>query len=453
MKHITLRAALTSLIIGAMAFASHAQNAYLEGLSFPRYIKANTNIPVAVKVKNQGSTPLPSFSVRWRLDGGTWHNGSTITVASPGLQSGYYMPVTHPVQLNTTQGNHTLEVEVLSNIDTDPSNNVLTVSFTALGSWAPKVVLLEGRTETWCQYCPAANTITNTLSQNADFAVAKFHTSDGLASTDGTSYYNTYYNPPFTPAAVLDMGEYGDYEVNSGSPTWEAEMTARAAGVAPASVTMTSSLNSSTRLLTVTVTANFTYSFTGPFKLNAWVLEDAVPGPQQNAPSGYLHNKVVRALLGGASGTSGIVPTNPVAGTPYSKTYTYNVPAGYKLGDLKLIGVLEHAISNSNRYCVNATKGEASGVGIAELSVVNDLLEVYPNPFRDAVNISLKGISGKARVEVLSIDGRVLVQRDVMLEGENTVHFDLGADLPPSLYLLRVSTADLVAQKQLVRVY
>ncbi len=452
MKHFTLKAAIVTLLMGSMACSAFAQNAYLDGLSFPRYIKANTNYPVSVNVKNLGPAPLLSFSIRWRLDAGTWHNGSTITFQAPGLQTGgYYYTAIHPVQLSTSQGSHTLDVEILSTPDSDPSNNVLTVTFTALSTWAPKMVLLEGRTETWCQYCPVANTVTNDLALNPNFAVAKFHTADALASTDGTLYYTTYYNPNFTPAAVLDMGEYGGYTVNSASNRWEDEMTARAAGVAPASVAMTSSLNWTTRVLTVSVTATFTYTFAGPFKLNAWVLEDAVPGAQQNAPAGYLHNKVVRALLGGATGTTGIVPTNPVVGTPYTKTYTYTVPANFKLGDLKMIGVLEHAISNTDRYCVNAAKGEASAVGIDELTAANDLLEVYPNPFRDAVNIALKGISGKARVEVLSVDGRVLVQRDLMLEGGNAVRLELGAELPASLYILRVTTADLVAQKPLVR--
>src|SRR5690606_32727189 len=127
-----------------MAFAVQAQNAFLDGLSFPRYVKANVNYPVSVKVKNQSFIPLPIFSVRWRLDGGAWNNGTTINVASPGLQNGgYYMPVTHPIQLNATQGVHTLEVEVLSSNDSDPTNNTLMVSFTAINTWAEKFVLLE----------------------------------------------------------------------------------------------------------------------------------------------------------------------------------------------------------------------------------------------------------------------------------------------------------------------
>lgn len=454
MKHITLKLALTAFCMGLMAFAVQAQNAFLDGLSFPRYVKANVNYPVSVKVKNQSSIPLPSFSVRWRLDGGAWNNGTTINVASPGLQNGgYYMPVTHPIQLNATQGVHTLEVEVLSSNDSDPTNNTLMVSFTAINTWAEKFVLLEGRTETWCPQCPVANTATNTLALNPKFAVAKFHLSDAFAFPEGTSYYNSRYNVNFTPAGVIDMGEYGDYPANYASGAWNDEMTARANGVAPASLNMTSSLNWNTRELTVSITANFTYAFTGPFNLNVYVLEDAVPGAQSNAPAGYLHNKVVRAMLGGTSGTSGVVPNDPVVGTPYTTSYTYTVPPTFKLGDLQLIGVLEHAISMANRYCVNAAKGAASPVGIEEVASANANLDVYPNPFSDAVNISLKGISGKAQVELLSMDGRVLLQRDLMLEGGHSVRLDLGMELPASLYIIRVTTSDMVAQKPLLKAH
>ncbi|MCB0758280.1 MAG: Omp28-related outer membrane protein [Flavobacteriales bacterium] len=452
MKHTTLKLALVTLL-GAMAFSTQAQNAYLENLSMPRYIKAGTNYPIQVNAKNLSSVPLPSFSVRWRLDGGAWNNGTTLTITPPGLSNGgYYIAITHPIQLNTTQGVHTLDVEILSTNDSDPGNNVLSMSFTALNAWADKVVLMEGRTETWCPQCPTANTVTNTLMTDPDYAVAKFHTSDGFAFTDGTSYYNTYYNPGFTPAGVVDMGEYGDYAVNYASNQWGDEMEARAAGVAPASISMNSTLNHATRTLTVSVTATFTYAFTGPFKLNVYLLEDAVPGPQANAPSGYLHNGVVRALLGGATGTGGLIPNTPVVGTPYIKTYTYTVPATFKLGDLKLIGVLEHAISNTNRYCVNAAKGEASPVGIAELADMSDRLEVYPNPFHDAVNITLKGTTGPARAELIAPDGRLLVQRDLMLDQAGAVRLELGSDLPSSVYVLRIVTNEGVAQQQLLHV-
>lgn len=441
-----------ALLFALAPMAGHAQDAYLSGLNLPRFIKANVNYPILVKAMNAGSAPVPSFSVRWKVDGGAWNNGNTITVTAPGLQTGYYMNVTHPVQLNVAQGSHTLTVEIVSSPDQVATNNQIVSEFTALNSYVDKVVLYEGRTETWCQYCPAANVVTNNLAENPLFAVAKFHTSDGLATSETTDYYNTYYHPLFTPAGVLDMGEYGGYTVNSNAGAWQDEMAARANGVSPVSVSLSSSLNSTTRVLSVTVTANFTFAFTGPFKLNAYLLEDAVAGPQTNAPANYQHNKVVRALLGGVSGTSGVIPNTPVVNTPYSKTYTYTVPAGYKLGDLKLIGVVEHAQSVTSRYCVNAAKSGVGAVGIQELGRADQLLNMYPNPFTNTLHLSLDGIAGAAELELVAADGRVVVQHPLMLGEMESTTLQLPADLPPGTYIATVRTKELIARKAVIKV-
>lgn len=452
MKISTLFTLPFALLLALAPMAGHAQDAYLSGLSFPRYVKANVNYPVVVKAMNGSTVPVQSFSVRWKVDGGTWHTGNTITVTPPGLQQGYYMNVTHPVQLNVAQGSHTLTVEIVSSPDQNTTNNQLVCQFTAVNTWANKVVLYEGRTETWCPHCPAANVVTNSLALNPQFAVAKFHTSDGLANTASTGYYNTYYNPDFTPAAVLDMGEYGDYPANYSTGLWQDEMTARANGVAPASVSLTSSMNWTSRVLTVTVTANFTYSFTGTFKLNAFLLEDAVPGPQQSAPANYLHNKVVRAVLGGVSGTGGIIPNTPVVNTNYSTTYTYTVPAGYKLADLNLIGVLEHYQSNSSRYCVNAAKAGVGAVGIEELQRADALLNVFPNPFTDVLNVSLEGTGGSAEMELVAADGRVVMHQQVLLGDVQGRNLQMPANLPAGTYVVTLRTKDLIARKAVIKV-
>ncbi len=449
MKNITLRLLTATALLSLFSLAANAQDAYLENLSLPRFIKANTNYTLKVNAKNNSPTPLPSFQVRWRVDGGAWSPLHTVNVSAPGLQNGnYYMPVSHNTPLNAAPGAHTLDVEVLSTSDSNPANNTISIGFTSLSNWAEKVALLEGRTETWCQYCPNANTITNTLASDPKYAVAKFHTNDGLASTDGTSYYNTYYHPTFTPAAVLDMGEYGGYTVNSAANRWSDEMLARVAGVAPASIAISSQLGWSSRVLTVQVTANFKYALTGNFKLNVYVLENDVPGPQTNAPANYRHNQVVRALLGGASGTSGVIPNNPVVGTNYTKTYTYTVPATYKLGDLKLIAVLEHAVSNTNRYCLNAANGAASPVGIEEM--VLPTMQVQPNPFTDQLHMTIPGAAGKASAEMFTMDGRLVLQRETWLDIGGNVELQFG-DMPAGMYVLRVTAAAGMAQRTVVK--
>jgi len=453
MRTSTLRSLLFSFGLFT-AIGASAQDGYISEVSLPRYIKAGVNFPIQLRVRNNGPGNISSFSVRWRIDGGAWNNGNTVNITPPGLGTGnFYMPHTHQTPINTVQGQHTLEVNLVYASDPTPANNTVTIPFTALSNWAEKVVLLEGRTETWCQYCPAANTVPNTLDENPDYAVVKFHLSDALDDcTECVSYYNQY-QITFTPAATLDMGEYGSYEINSNHSIWGTDLAARAVGVAPAELTMTSSINASTRLLTVTLNAEFTYSFAGPFRMNVYVAEDDVAGPQTNAPSGYIHNRVMRAMLGGAQGTMDVIPDNPVVGTNYSRTYTWTVPAAYDLNQLHLVGVLEHRPSDfDNRYTVNAVNRSATGVGIDELSLGDDRLSAYPSPFDRHLSIRVADHSGPATVELIGMDGRVAFQQNVVLNSTSASPIDLsGAALANGAYVLRVATSEGTAAQRIIK--
>jgi len=434
--------------------ASHAQNAYLSNISIPRYVRANSGIEITGRCRNLSSPAIFAFSVSWRLDGGPLQTMPNIGVGAPGITTGNFMPFTHPVLLNASQGPHILEVIVNTLTDTDPSNNTITINFTALNSWADKVVLLEARTETWCPQCPPSNTETDLLMDNTGFAVAKFHMSDALnACTECITYYQQH-NINYTPAGVVEMGEYGSLPITPDHFSWGPAMTARAAGVSPVELTMTSAVNQTTRVLTVTLNAEFTYAVTGPHQLNVYVLEDNVPGPQQNAPANYIHNKVMRAMLGGVGGTTGVVPNSPMVGTSYTRTYTYTVPAGFNIANLQLIGVIENSPGGfSNRYSLNCVKSSATGVGINDLSLANITLHAYPNPFVDELRIEVPGVSGVASVELFTLDGRTAFQRNLTLGQQGTGLLDMGGDhLVNGAYLLRISTTKGRAEQRLMKV-
>ena len=48
-----------------------------------------------------------------------------------------------------------------------------------------------------------------------------------------------------------------------------------------------------------------------------------VPGPQTSASPGYIHHQLVREVLGGASGTSGVFPATTSAGSLYTHQYSH----------------------------------------------------------------------------------------------------------------------------------
>lgn len=433
--------------------ASFAQNAYLAAVSLPRYIKAGVNYPISVRARNASSTPYTSFSISWRLDGGTTNTSPNQGVGGGGIVLNNFLPYTHPVQMNAAQGPHTLEVWINTTVDTDPTNNKVTIQFTALNDWAEKVVLLESRTETWCPNCPEANVVTNELMENPDFAVTKFHLSDALDDCAECITYYQQHNITYTPAGIVEMGEYGGYAITSNYTTWDDDMTARAQGVAPVELTMTSTVNNTTRLLTVTLNAEFTYAVPGPHSLNVYVLQDDVPGPQSSAPTGYLHQRVMRAMLGGISGSTDVVPSAPVVGTTYSRTYTYTVPAAYDISKLHLIGVLENRRTGFNdRYALNSVNRSVAGVGIDELALGDERLEAYPNPFNNTINVSVEGIAGNALVELIGMDGRVAHQANIVLNSVSSVPVDFsGVDLSNGAYVLRVRTTEGVAEQRIIK--
>ncbi len=446
MKFITPALCLATLF--GISNAS-AQNAYLEGLTLPRFIKAGVNYDLDVRARNASATPFTNVSVSWRLDGGTIHTMPSFGIGGGGVVQNNYMPVSHPDPLNTMQGPHTLKIWVIIPNDTDHSNDTLTLSFTALSQWGDKVALMEARTETWCPQCPPSNTVTNNLQGNPDFAVAKFHLSDAL---DDCAECITYYNQHginYTPAGIVEMGEYGTYAINSNHSTWLNDMTTRAEGVSPVILDVSSSLNYGTRQMVVTIDATFTYALTGPFKLNVYVVEDLVPGPQQNAPSNYIHNGVMRAMLGGAAGTSSVVPNSPAVGTTYSHTYNYTVPAGFKLADLRLIGVIEHAPGGFNdRYSLNAKNSGASAVGMDERTDPD--LDVFPNPFTNELTIEIPDLTGNARVELIGLDGRIVLDRYIIFKANERTRMNIDREFSEGTYFLRISTGSVVLVEQVV---
>jgi hypothetical protein len=266
------------------------------------------------------------------------------------------------------------------------------------------------------------------------------------------TYYNQH-NINYTPAGIIEMGEYGGYEISSNYTGWLSAMNARAAGVAPVELTMTSSVNNTTRVLTVTLNAEFTYAVAGPHKLNVYVAEDNVPGPQQNAPANYIHNKVMRAMLGGVDGTTGVVPTTPVVGTSYSQTYTYTVPVGFDISELYLIGVLENSPGGfDNRYSLNSVTRSVAGVGIADLDLGDNSLQAYPNPFINELYVDVADFSGAARVELFTMDGRSVFQNNIVLGTSASTRLDLGGDqLVNGAYLLRITTEKGHAEQRIVK--
>jgi hypothetical protein len=96
----------------------------------------------------------------------------------------------------------------------------------------------------------------------------------------------------------------------------------------------------------------------------------------------WAQNHVLRAMLGGAWGSSAIIPSAPSAGSTYTTTFTTTIPSTWRSKFVKLIGVVQEYNSDINKRTVlNVTSSRLANVntGIRETSQLNKL-GVYPNP-------------------------------------------------------------------------
>ena len=434
---------LFTLVWGFSVQRVHAQDAYLQNLQMGRYIKPGTNYAISYSVRNAVASPtLTSFRIGWRWNNGAIKYTQQINMGGGGMGQTNYYPHTHPNQLNVPAGIGTLKVWVEGQGDSNHSNDTITMKVKVITNSADKNVLAEVKTATWCQYCPAANVLANTMNQDPKAIVVKLHADDGLSNATTTAYLNQNMNVNYTPAVLIEQGEYGTYAINSNHSTWQGQVDSRKLGVSPASIQIIPTYNASTRLLTVQVVSTILYPEAGEYRINAYILEDKVTGPQVNGNAGnnYVHNQILREVLGPVTGTTGVIPQNPVQGQAYTHTYTHTLPAAWKPEDIRLVAYITH-VENGKNYTLNANKA-----GLMPMSIDNSVLNgsevnIFPNPFSESLFISFsKANQSPYTIELFHIDGRLIQSWNFSGEKIALESNRLGS-LPAGHYFVRIGNA------------
>ncbi len=423
-----------------------SQNAYLTNCYVPRYWKANTAWEISARVRNLTSgAPLVTFRLDWRFNGGPVQQGGW--QSTTGINPGQYWPYVHPIPFNVPAGSGTLKIWVVGVGETDPSNDTLFFPVNVLEAWATKSVLLEQYTGTWCQFCPAPNATTNTMDADPLIVVAKHHNGDELSNANSTAYW-AQFNAEYSPAGVMEQEEFGTLPDDAQYDQWPARADQRKLGVSPASIAIVPAFNAWQRQLTVDVDVTFAAAQTGEFVVNAYLLEDNVAGAQTGALPGYIHQQVVRDVLGGPAGTTGVIPASSAAGATYAHQYTYAVPVEWNASNLR-VAVTVTEKRNGASWTVNVADAGLVLVGMEEEQLPLPL-SVHPNPSAGDLQLTAAGWSGPVRIQVLSMDGRVVADRTEQAgaQGLRVPGFE---QLPAGNYLLRVECAGRAGQQRVVR--
>jgi len=355
-----------------------ARDAAMVGIGGPAYIATGVS-PVFARISNQGGDFINSLGYAYSVDGGTVQSA---TVSPPGG-----IPPGTEVELEllgynfATSGDHIVQLMVTSvngGADQNSANDEAQGVVRVLSQVPQKRVVLEQHTGSWCGWCPDG-TVVFEQAQGLGSAVigVSIHNGDAMATAEGDQVANAF-TSAYPTGTVDRTPAEGTTEVIMSRGSWLANVSQRLQAVVPASVQLLNvSYDAGIRQITATTQAAFYGSDGGDLRLNLWVVEDGVTGANSgynqvnyldsevghpffgagNPIVGFVHDGVVRAMLGGAWGTAGVIPMSVADGGTYSTTYQYTLGPDQIPERIRLVGVLSrYGAGIDQREIINATQ-------------------------------------------------------------------------------------------------
>lgn len=453
-------------------------NAALTLVSFDQGEIAGANVTPKVRVRNLGTSVINSFD----LD--VVYNGNTISQSVTGLNLASLAETTI-----TMTGTHTLVagqndmVATVSNVngnatDGDAADDAGSISVDPIIPALGKMVVGEEGTGTWCQWCPRGAVFMDMMETKYPdhWAGIAVHNGDPMTVTE----YDTGIGALISgyPKALVDRGAGIDPSVMEG------DFLNRILIAPTAFITNGAIWNSSTRVLEVSVSAEFQTAATNGYKLAIVLTEDGVTGSgsgwsQSNAYSGggngvmggyetlgnpvpaaqMVYDHVARAIEPSFGGFANSFPATVNAGETHTVNGYFDIPAGWDENEIHIVGLLiapNGKIDNAGKATI--TEAVANGfvggtnVGIAmDDQQIDATLQIYPNPAHDlaTIEVNLKKES-TVSMRVLDLSGKEMAARNYgSMNGSATITMNT-SEFVAGIYIVELTLDNEVIQQRLV---
>ncbi len=372
---------------------------------------------------------------------------------------------------------------------------------------APRKVLIEEFTGTWCGNCPQAIIPLDDLNTNPNFIVIANHGphSSGTYGDHLACLYSeqvcAFDSIGSYPAAAIDRYDW-NYNGNFGSVIpatlpailWGDYANRRLAITSPVSIDLITSYDSSSHIVTVTINANFVGSASGDLRIVCALTEDSVTGStlvQENyfgrncshpdsteipfwynypcsipsVPGGFCFNHVARTCIpaGYTLGISGIIPSSVTDGEHYTQTYTDTLQAGWNSNNMKVVAYITrfsgHYYQNEILNAQEVTLGQSITGVVENPSAINNVSidAAYPNPFSQITSIKVNIPATQhvsAKVHDISGHEVATLADENLSPGVHTFYWNGnstdGSSLANGLYLIRLQTEKQSLSKTVV---
>ena len=346
----------------------------------------------------------------------------------------------------------------------------LTIAVTAIAQddkqTFTRKVLIEQFTGADCGWCPSgAERIATAISGVTNVVWIKYHAgfgTDFLTNDIATAMTRYYGGNTFAPAVMFDRTHFNTSQpapvMSVGQVTEIRQYLAQAKEVTTTCKVYTPevSYNPATRHLSGTILGRFgDNSFGDSTRLIVFVVEDSLVGRQADYNNGtqnaFVHMGTVRSAITDMWGDPLTVDVDN--SNNFSYTIDYTLPADYVYKNCRVVAIVHHYDPSDVNNCpvLNAAMSDylAQTLGIGEVAE-GCAVRLFPNPAHDIVTVELASEYSASTCQIALVDasGRQLMQHS--FAGSTLCQFSI-ATLPAGIYLLRVTTPDGIATRQLMK--
>lgn len=477
-----------------------------------KYNTVNTPGSITCSITNKGYTPISYVTMNYAIVG--FSNQLETYYPNPVLStyaSGNYT-FTVPYSISTP-GYYKLKLWVVSVNGLNDQNhlNDTLVNYISVMSVAPpKNVLVEQFMSSKDGYGPDATTKLDSLmyllsTSTSSVIGVNIHDNDSMSIPAAATLSATYMQR--NSMAMIDRVYFPD--VNSipvERSTYTTEVLPRQTAIVPAKVSIVNkNFDTTSRVLTFTVQADFVSEVRGDYRIGAYVLENYVYGPPSGTatltaadtsnngwnqlnfmytaswspwfssgsysppdnayvllPYQYYHKWVLDAAPDGVFGLSGgpIPTTGGTNGQSYTKVFSYTVPRssatkGYRfhIDNMHVVGfVAEYDPDKNQRNILNCAREKVTAVaeGISEKVAGNSTFELYPNPSSGWLNILIpeRAFRSAPLIRVTDLLGKEVYRAQTEISF-GLIQMQLG-QLAKGAYYISLESGDARATRKLL---
>ena len=422
--------------------------------------QVGSTITVSGIVENTGLNNLNAVNVNWSTDGGTTVNTNTLNLNIPSFSTGAF---SHSVTITAANPGSFTDLMVWTDLpngvtDLNPAlDTVTTRFFVNNGVSASKNVLLEEFTTAPCQFCPdGAVVVEQILATNPAVIAVGEHAcfgTDAMTIPEASTYCSAFGSG--APTACIDRVLFdGESDVAHGRGSWATNANSQANESTPVSVSLTGAYNSSNRMVTVNIDADFVdFAVPGDLRMTLFVVEDSVTGTgngydqvnfynnQPNHPYtgagnpivGFVHRHVLRDVYptNDAWGQAMVIPNNPSANSSFDTTYSFTLNSNWKENDISLVGFVSYFNTNtSEREVLNVEEVKLNNLvtSISEIKKDAASLSIYPNPTASISNIEFNlSETKRVKLSVRDITGKEVMVKEFGQMGSGMQRIQLDA--------------------------